>query len=67
MGLCLPYHGLQVSAMGLPQRSQPAAMQEEDETVKKGSKGMIWGKAEIREGEDSKILLRDLALQSFLF
>lgn len=42
-------------------------MQEEEATVRKGSKGMIWGKAEIREGEDPKILLRDLAPQSFLF
>lgn len=56
-----------VSVMGLPRRSQPAATQEEEATVGKGSKGMIWGKEEIkREGEDAKILLKGLAPQSFL-
>lgn len=56
-----------VSVMGLPQRLQAAEMQEEEETVIKRSKGILWGKEEIREGEDPKMLLRHLAPQSFLF
>lgn len=54
-----------VSVMGLPRRSQPAAMQEEEATVSRGSKGVIWGKEEIREGEDPKILLGALLLRAF--
>lgn len=43
------------------------SLQEEEVTVRNGSNGMIWGKPEIGEGEDLKIILRDFVPRGFLF